>query len=82
MGRRRKDVEVIHIGAQVDIRPAVLAPLTADPGPVYAFPTRSRCPRCGSIDTVARSTQGRTQYRRCRVAICRGAFKVTGVFVK
>ena len=25
---------------------------------VYAFPTRSRCPRCGSMDTEATSTQG------------------------
>ena len=33
------------------------------------------CPRCGSWNTVAVSTQGRIQYRKCRNAICRFGFK-------
>ena len=52
--------------------------------PVFAFPTRSKCPRCGSVNTVATQTRGRTQYRRCRVAIpvCGKRYAVQGDEVK
>jgi len=32
----------------------------------YAFPTRSRCRSCGSLRTLAASTQGRYQHRKCQ----------------
>jgi len=44
----------------------------------YAFPTKGRCPRCGVTDTIATSTQGDTQYRQCRRAVCRKTFAVKG----
>lgn len=52
----------------------------------YAFKTVVRCPRCGTTDTVARSTKGRVQYRMCRRATCQygepgrglGLWKVSG----
>lgn len=39
--------------------------------PVYAFPTRSRCPACGGVETYAVSTQGNVQYRKCRRIGCK-----------
>ena len=44
----------------------------------YSFPSKSRCPRCKSLDTVAVSTQENIQYRLCRVAICRWKYAVIG----
>lgn len=31
----------------------------------YAFPTKSRCPGCHSLETHAYRTVGQIQYRRC-----------------
>ena len=45
---------------------------------IYAFPTQSRCLRCGTTDTTAYATKGRIQYRRCLRAICRHTYTVTG----
>lgn len=45
---------------------------------VYAWPSRSRCPRCGSLDTERYSQDGATQYRRCRVPVCRETYKEQG----
>lgn len=47
-------------------------------GVAYAFPSKSRCPRCGSLTTQRTSTDGGTQYRRCRAPICRHAYRVVG----
>jgi len=47
----------------------------------YAFATKVRCPRCGVIDNEATSTQGDTQYRRCRRGTCRKTFAVRGTAV-
>ena len=46
--------------------------------PEYAFPSRSRCPRCQASDTRAVSTQGNVQYRQCIRPICRQRYKVIG----
>ena len=46
--------------------------------PVWSFQTRSRCPRCGSLQTVHRSTQGRYQYRKCARVICRRNYRIVG----
>lgn len=46
--------------------------------PVYAFPSRARCPRCQGTHTEQRSTAGELQYRRCMAPMCRHAFKVYG----
>lgn len=45
---------------------------------VWAFPSKSACERCGTLDTQAVSTQENTQYRRCLRAICRHSYKVIG----
>ena len=45
---------------------------------VYSFPTKSRCPRCGSTDTLALSTNGDRQYRRCQMAVCKWRYAVRG----
>jgi len=39
---------------------------TVDVVTVWSFPTRSRCPACGSVDTRADTTRGAIQYRKCR----------------
>ncbi len=45
---------------------------------IFSFPTRSRCPRCRAIDTVALNTKGRVQYRQCRRAVCRHKYTMFG----
>lgn len=47
----------------------------------WSFDTKSRCPRCGSINTERVSTDGAVQYRRCRAPICRMGYKVAGRLV-
>jgi len=44
----------------------------------YAFPTKSRCPRCGGTDTRAVSTQNNRQYRECQTPVCRYKYSITG----
>ena len=44
----------------------------------YAFPSKSRCPRCGVLNTVAYTTRGPIQYRQCQRAVCRRKYSVTG----
>jgi len=48
---------------------------------VYSFPTRSRCPRCGTENTRGYCTRGMVQYRKCLAPICRCRYAVTGVKV-
>lgn len=55
----------------------VTGPATPRPS-VYAFGTKSRCPRCGSTQTQATSTQGNIQYRQCQMPICRHKYSVFG----
>lgn len=50
--------------------------------PIYSFPTRSICPRCGSSQTQAYSTQGQIQYRKCLSPICRHNYSVRGKRIK
>lgn len=56
-------------------------PKAAEKKPKWSFPTVSRCPRCGVTDTEATSTQGDTQYRKCRRGTCRKAYSVKGTRV-
>ena len=44
----------------------------------YSFPTKVACPVCGCIRTLAVSTQGQIQYRKCLNGICELRFKVIG----
>jgi len=46
----------------------------------WSFPTVTRCPRCGSTDTICRRTdvQKGVQYRKCRMAVCHYNFCVRG----
>lgn len=53
-------------------------PQTSSEPTVYDFSHGKRCPRCKTTDTVARSTQGRVQYRRCLRAVCRKTYSVVG----
>lgn len=50
------------------------------PEPVFSFPTKVRCPRCGGMDTIAQHTDSKNgrQYRKCQRAICRWKFSVQG----
>jgi hypothetical protein len=49
--------------------------------PVYSFQSVSRCPRCRGLKTLATSTQGGTQYRRCAHPLCGAAYKEAGTRV-
>lgn len=71
MGRKRKDAKE-QVKAEHTVEPAQAE---------YAFPTKSRCPRCGVTDTKAVSTQAGIQYRQCQRAICRKSYAVFGSLV-
>lgn len=52
--------------------------------PVYAWPSKSRCPRCDSLQTLAKGYDKQTrrmQYRECQVPICGITYKVVGTRV-
>lgn len=61
-------------------------PEAEEPPKRYVFPRQGdiKCPACGLYETVATSTQGPIQRRRCTRAIprCEHTFKVTGQEVK
>jgi Zn ribbon nucleic-acid-binding protein len=44
----------------------------------FSFRTVSKCPRCGTTDTQAVSTQGNVQYRTCRRIGCLHHYTVIG----
>ena len=44
----------------------------------FAFPTRSKCPSCQMTNTIAYSTQGKIQYRKCRRGHCHAKYTVIG----
>lgn len=46
------------------------------PKSAYAFPTKSRCPSCGSLATQSYSRNDGVQYRKC--SPCGKTFKVLG----
>lgn len=56
----------------------IVPPVREIAAPTFSFPTRSRCPRCASTNTIAVSTQGGVQYRKCRSVVCRTSYKVFG----
>jgi hypothetical protein len=49
----------------------------------WSFPTVSKCPRCGTTDTICARTDPKMgwQYRKCQRAICRHRYRVQGVKV-
>ena len=62
--------------------------LSHEPGPsfvidvetrtVYTFQSRSRCPRCRTLNTVRVGQTGPKQHRKCRAPICREAYDGIG----
>jgi hypothetical protein len=80
--------EATRLGATVRVKAAELADVIGriererlgEPaeGEAYCWPSRSRCPRCGSLNTLRRSSHGDTQYRVCAVPICRKKYAVIG----
>jgi hypothetical protein len=46
----------------------------------WSFGTVSKCPRCGTTDTICRRTDNKIgrQYRQCQRAICRWKYSVQG----
>lgn len=45
---------------------------------IYAFPSKCLCPRCGTVENHATSTQRQIQYRQCQRPICRHRWSVLG----
>jgi ssDNA-binding Zn-finger/Zn-ribbon topoisomerase 1 len=44
----------------------------------YAFPSKVRCPRCGSLQTRRTGEYQGVQYRECMMPVCRKKFSVHG----
>lgn len=49
--------------------------------PTFSFPSRARCPRCGSTDTHSDGVREDVQYRKCQKGVCRHSFKVYGTSI-
>jgi len=71
--RESKEVPAVVIGRGKPV-PVQIAPKPVE----YAFPTKSRCPRCGSTNTTRTSAYRDIQYRQCRMPVCRHRFSVKG----
>lgn len=63
------------VGAPTEPPPVEGAPVE------YAFLSKSRCPRCGGLNTEAYSTKGSVRYRRCLAPTCRENYKEIGSLV-
>ncbi len=57
------------------------APEPAGKAEEFAFPTKSRCPRCKSLNTKRRGGSGPTQYRVCEAPVCGHKYSVLGTKV-
>lgn len=87
--RKRKKTKQ-RSGAQVAAEPTEQAPEAQleteessvneleQPEATYAFPSKSRCPRCKSTNTLRKTDRGRVQYRQCQRPICRRRYKEIG----
>ena len=66
------------------VKPVLVERVCVEPvGVQWAFPSKSRCPRCKTINTVAYSTDSENgvQYRKCLNSICRHRYKALGTNV-
>jgi len=45
----------------------------------WAFPTKARCPRCGSTQSRVMSVRAGVRYRECQVAVCQRRWREEGV---
>lgn len=75
----------IVVGRVSEVQAPRAVPEAAPPPPaqpVYKFWNKSKCPRCGVMDTEAYATNGPVQSRICRVPTCRHKYRVTGEIVK
>lgn len=66
---------------RVDPVSAETKPAAAKPGPVWAYPNRSRCPHCGRLNTKAYASHDGVQSRRCEEPDCRWTYKVAGKII-
>jgi len=58
--------------------PEVKTETPVEEKPIFAFPSKVRCPECKEINSKATSTQGQIQYRQCLVAYCGHTWKEIG----
>lgn len=80
--RRKPLAELAEEPQSADAVPGGSAGKLAATGPQtqrqWQFRSPVRCPRCGCLQTLAGSTQGRIQYRVCTSAVCRHRFVSIG----
>lgn len=93
---RKNEVPAMIIGEITPVSVPDVKPVQAEPVRQYAFPKEPPCPNCGGVisrekadeidlgthkmSTLATSTQGGVQIRKCLV--CKKSFKVAGTLVK
>lgn len=69
------------VTVKVGRKQSKVAPTASGTGSVYAFPSKSRCPRCGVENTKAYGTNAGVQYRECLAPVCKWSYKVTGSLI-
>ena len=78
VAKKKSSVLPFKAPAIPDLEPAVGDEPIIVVDAVYAFPTKSRCPKCKRLATRATSTRGEVQLRRCLRPSCRTTYKETG----
>lgn len=79
MAKKKATRVIPFVAPPVEGEPlVVLEPPVAVANVTYAFSTKSRCPKCGTLATRSTSTQVDTQYRRCLRPSCRENYKEVG----
>ena len=73
---------------EIDEKEKVKEPVKEDPKPIaeekpiiYSFESRSRCPRCNSINTKTTGRNRDIQYRKCLMPLCRNRYPSKGKIV-
>jgi hypothetical protein len=79
-----KKKKEITYNQRVETGEAIFSPVAdyapkADPP--YAFPSKSRCPRCRSTHTTRTGAAGEKQYRTCMIGRCGWKYTVTGTLI-
>jgi hypothetical protein len=76
----KKKKEITFYFGDVKVPDGPILVTATDPR-TYAFPTKSRCPRCRSTRTTRTGASGDKQYRTCAVPRCGWKYTVTGTLI-
>lgn len=71
----------VNDGAVAALPPGAQPPTDPDQEPTYAFPSKSRCPRCKGLYNTVYCTRGELRYYKCLHAFCRATWRIKGALI-